>query len=167
MYYKKCPQNQFGELDHQKYKQIEVFYNQKYKQWLPYQILFDIVCTVNETFISLLAAGLTSYSINIVTSFICFDHSSNALGTCYGAVLSFFSLIFTVFMWLFTAKVIAVHDQSERSLLTKSESVSRNLCQIFKSTCISLISALLSGNNLANGTVVENTLYSIIGGMWL
>ena len=45
MYYKKCPQNQFGELDHQKYKQIEVFYNQKYKQWLPYQILFDIVCT--------------------------------------------------------------------------------------------------------------------------
>ncbi len=203
MYYKKCPQNQFGELDHQKYKQIEVFYNQKYKRWLPYQILFDIVCTVNETFISLLAAGLTSYSINIVTSFICFDHSSSALGTCYGAVLSFFSLIFTVFMWLFTAKVIAVHDQSERSLLTKSESVSRNfldkardnlrfyecyknqamfkcyiifgvifllltvLCQIFKSTCISLISALLSGNNLANGTVDENTLYNIIGGMWL
>ena len=203
MYYKKCPQNQFGELDHQKYKQIEVFYNQKYKQWLPYQILFDIVCTVNETFISLLAAGLTSYSINIVTSFICFDHSSDALGTCYGAVVSFFSLIFTVFMWLFTAKVIDVHDQSERSLLTISESTSRNfldkardnlrfyecyknqariicymilgvvslllsiLCLIFKSTCISFFSALLSGNKLVNETVDANIAYRIIGGMWL
>lgn len=126
MYYKNCPSNQCGELGKEEYRQIKNFYNQKYKRWLPCQILVDIVCKANETFLSLLAAGLTSYSINIVTSFICFDHNSDALGSCYGAVLSFFSLIFTVFIWLFTAQVIAIHDQSERNLLTISGSVSRN-----------------------------------------
>lgn len=126
MYYKDCPSNQCGELGKEEYRQIKNFYNQKYKRWLPCQILVDFVCKIDKTFISLLAAGLTSYSINIITSFICFDHSSDALGSYYGAVLSLFALSFTIFIWLFTAQVISVHDQSERNLLILTGSVSRD-----------------------------------------
>ena len=125
MYFKECPKNQCGELDNEKISQIEDFYNKKYKTFPHCQLLVDFVCRVDKTFLSLLAAGLTSYSINIITSFISFDHGSDALGGFYGTVSSLFALSFTVFTWLFTAKVIAVHDQSEHNLLTITRPVSK------------------------------------------
>lgn len=123
MYFEKCPTLQCNELDKDIYNEIEIFYYSTYKSSYICRRLFDVVCTVDKTLLTLIAGSLTSLSINLATSFIDMKETVVDAEFIFRLLQFFFAAGFNVYTILFAARVINIQDLGNAYIPTEETAI--------------------------------------------
>lgn len=133
MLFEKCPTLQCDELNRNIYSEIKAFYNSTYKSSYICRKIFDVVCSVDKTLLTLIAGSLTSLSINLATSFIDMKETVMNAEFVFRLLQFFFAAGFNIYTIRFAAKVISIQDigkayiPSERAAIQFIKEAQKNI----------------------------------------
>lgn len=119
--YPSCPDEQADEFKnfvfHGEKKNItsEVcsFYNNKYQTNRFRRRLFDRICTVDKTMLSLITGSLTSFSVNIASNIINLGNSVSSTEKVFLFIQFYFALCFNLCNIEFTSNVIKIQESGD------------------------------------------------------
>ena len=124
-FFEECPKQQCKELDDQAFEEIKAFYNDSYKSSCVYRKIFDVACSVDKTLLTFIAGILTSFSINLATSFIKLEEIYSGSEFIFHILQFAFTVGFSIYTIRFAAKVINIQECGEKYF--PSQKISKEL----------------------------------------
>lgn len=113
-FFEQCPKQKCNELDEEKFEKIRIFYDSMYKKSYVYRMMFDVVCSIDKTLLTLIAGSLTSLSINLATSVINLEKNYFSVEFIFRILQFVFAVGFNVYTICFAAKVINIQEHGEK-----------------------------------------------------